>query len=215
MQPSQGAPNGSSQQQQAVGISQPSGPSPLPQQVQQYSTSAPGLPSAESPPSPAVVQPQFPPGVKVAQADQQLPVPQQQSIGAQRSPSVNALQPLQPPVQQRSTMSSGFPGSLSDLVVSFESVKQKGLFYVNCLAYCLFSDSCRDHSYTSYDKPRPSAKTAGKWLLKCSAASGHREVSIAECDCSHLLTLLADLSTTYLAILSKHRNTTLKPQIRC
>jgi hypothetical protein len=91
----------------------------------------------KSSPSPAVVQPQFPPGVKVAQGDQQIPVPQQQSIGAQRSPSANAPQQLQPQLQQRSTMSSGFPGSLSDLVVSFESVKQKGLFYWNCLAICL------------------------------------------------------------------------------
>jgi len=132
VQPSQGSLNGSSQQQ-AIGTSQPSGPSPLPQQVQQYSTVAPGLPSAESSPSPAVVQPQFPPGVKVAQGDQQIPVPQQQSIGAQRSPSGTAPQQLQPQLQQRSTMSSGFPGSLSDLVVSFESVKQKGLFYWNCL----------------------------------------------------------------------------------
>lgn len=162
-----------------IGTSQPSGPSPLPQQVQQYSTTAPGLPSAESSPSPAVVQPQFPPGVKVAQGDQQIPVPQLQSIGAQRSPSANAPQQIQPQLQQRSTMSSGFPGSLSDLVVSFESVKQKGLFYWNCLAYGLVSESCRDDSYTSYDKPRPSAKTAGKWLFECSAASGHREVSIA------------------------------------
>ncbi|KAJ7781600.1 Not1 N-terminal domain, CCR4-Not complex component-domain-containing protein [Mycena metata] len=64
--------------------------------------------------------PQFPPGVKVPQSEQAgmsiLSAPQQPSIGAQRPPSQ--------PVPQRTT-AGAFPGSLSDLVVSFESVKQK------------------------------------------------------------------------------------------
>jgi CCR4-NOT transcription complex subunit 3 len=58
-----------------------------------------------------------------------MQMPQQQSIGAQRPPSVNAQQ-LPPQLPQRSSMSSAFPGSLSDLVVSFESVKQKGPFFL-------------------------------------------------------------------------------------
>lgn len=55
-----------------------------------------------------------------------MQIPQQQSIGAQRPLSANITQQLQGSLQQRSTVSSAFPGSLSDLVVSFENVKQKG-----------------------------------------------------------------------------------------
>jgi CCR4-NOT transcription complex subunit 3 len=123
-QSSQAPLNGSSQQQ-AIGPSQPFVPSPLPQQVQHYSSGAQGLPSADSSPAPAAAQPQFPPGVKVAQGDQQIQIPQQQSIGTQRPLSANATQQL-PPQLQRSSVPSAFPGSLSDLVVSFENVKQKG-----------------------------------------------------------------------------------------
>ncbi|KZP15149.1 hypothetical protein FIBSPDRAFT_921248 [Athelia psychrophila] len=107
------------------GVPQGSAPSPLPQQVQQYQAGPLGMPSRGSSPAPNTIQPQFPPGVKVLQTEQQhnMQVPQQ-SIGAQRSPSVNPSHqvPSQPP--QRPT-SSAFPGSLSDLVVSFENVKQK------------------------------------------------------------------------------------------
>ncbi|KAJ7688397.1 Not1 N-terminal domain, CCR4-Not complex component-domain-containing protein [Mycena rosella] len=67
--------------------------------------------------------PQFPPGVKVPQSEQagmsMLSGPQQPSIGAQRPLSASQTVP------QRAT-AGAFPGSLSDLVVSFESVKQKG-----------------------------------------------------------------------------------------
>jgi CCR4-NOT transcription complex subunit 3 len=88
--------NGESQ----TAISAPSGPSPLPQQVQQYPLSQ--------------GQPQFPPGVKVEQPQSISAVPTaQQTIGAQRVPA-------------EQTRSSAFPGSLSDLVMSFETVKQKG-----------------------------------------------------------------------------------------
>ncbi|KII95909.1 hypothetical protein PLICRDRAFT_170509 [Plicaturopsis crispa FD-325 SS-3] len=98
--------------------------SSLPQQVQQHPQAPPGVSntaSTSSSPVAAPQQPQFPPGVKVPAIDQHgsaLHVPQQ-SIGAQRPTSATS-QHLQPP---RST--SAFPGSLSDLVVSFENVKQK------------------------------------------------------------------------------------------
>lgn len=67
----------------------------------------------------------FPPGVKVAQNDQQQ---QQPAIGNQRPPTSTQQQqqPQQPP-QARPLTSSAFPGSLQDLVVSFENVKQKGM----------------------------------------------------------------------------------------
>ncbi|RDB20441.1 General negative regulator of transcription subunit 3 [Hypsizygus marmoreus] len=94
-----------------------SGPSPLPQQLQQY-TMASG-----SSPLPSQAQPQFPPGVKPPQGDQagsSSLAPQQHAIGGQRPPSAAKQIP-----QQRSNSSAAFPGSLSDLVVSFESMKQK------------------------------------------------------------------------------------------
>ncbi|PBK72959.1 CCR4-NOT transcription complex [Armillaria solidipes] len=76
-------------------------PSPLPQQVQQ----APGASTSGSPPLPSQAQaPQFPPGVKVPA----------ETISAQQQPRPSAAP-------------GAFPGSLSDLVVSFESVKQKAL----------------------------------------------------------------------------------------
>ncbi|KAF5388110.1 hypothetical protein D9615_000039 [Tricholomella constricta] len=95
----------------------PSVPSPLPQQLQQYSMN----PSSNSPlPSQDQAQTllQFPPGVKPPQGEQG--VAQQHAIGGQRPPS--AAKQLPPP--QRATPAA-FPGSLSDLVVSFENVKQK------------------------------------------------------------------------------------------
>ncbi|KAI0316360.1 Not1 N-terminal domain, CCR4-Not complex component-domain-containing protein [Amylostereum chailletii] len=85
--------------------------SPLPQQVQQVQQFPIGAPSMQHPvgtsssPRPPV-QPQFPPGMKMP--------------GAERPPSV----PLQPP-SRAASVTNAFPGSLSDLVVSFESVKQK------------------------------------------------------------------------------------------
>ncbi|KAJ7667668.1 Not1 N-terminal domain, CCR4-Not complex component-domain-containing protein [Mycena polygramma] len=81
-----------------------------------------GTSQGQQPAPSAVPQqvPQFPPGVKVPQSEQagtsMLSGPQQPSIGAQRPPPQ--------PVPQRTT-AGAFPGSLSDLVVSFESVKQK------------------------------------------------------------------------------------------
>ncbi|KAK0231158.1 Not1 N-terminal domain, CCR4-Not complex component-domain-containing protein [Armillaria fumosa] len=79
----------------------PSQPSPLPQQVQQ----APGASTSGSSPLPSQAQaPQFPPGVKVP------------------TETISVQQPPRP-----SAAPGAFPGSLSDLVVSFESVKQKAL----------------------------------------------------------------------------------------
>ncbi|KAJ8523037.1 hypothetical protein ONZ45_g489 [Pleurotus djamor] len=129
-QPTLNGSNGPSEPQQLTQMA----PSPLPQQVQQYSqglSAPPSLPAATSP-SAAPSQPQFPPGVKIPLAteqastsnaappqQQQQPQPQQPvPVGGTRPPSTN--QPQQP----RSTAST-FPGSLSDLVTSFEGVKQK------------------------------------------------------------------------------------------
>ncbi|KAG6833605.1 hypothetical protein H0H87_004232 [Tephrocybe sp. NHM501043] len=107
----------SSQQAQATAslqVQQPpaqSGPSPLPQQIQQLAMPLPGSPHPSQ-----SAQPQFPPGVKPPAGEQTV----QHAIGGQRPPSASK----QFPPQQRAS-STAFPGSLSDLVVSFENVKQK------------------------------------------------------------------------------------------
>ncbi|EDR02278.1 uncharacterized protein LACBIDRAFT_332437 [Laccaria bicolor S238N-H82] len=79
----------------------PPGPSPLPQQLQQYTVNS----QASKSPLPGTSQP-----------------PPPQTIGAQRPPSTTQPQQGHTP---RTTGPSAFPGSLSDLVVSFENVKQK------------------------------------------------------------------------------------------
>ncbi|KAJ3810092.1 Not1 N-terminal domain, CCR4-Not complex component-domain-containing protein [Lentinula lateritia] len=91
-------------------------PSPLPQQVQQYS----GVPAPSSPAPQSAQAPQFPPGVKVAVNEQSLSVPQQNAPTA-RPPSVAQQAPR------------AVPGSLSDLVVSFENAKQKAVHRMNNL----------------------------------------------------------------------------------
>ncbi|KAF8803762.1 hypothetical protein BYT27DRAFT_7195102 [Phlegmacium glaucopus] len=101
-----------------------SGPSPLPQQLQQYTMGA--VARTKSPlPAPQQTQqpPMFPPGVKVPQAEQQSG-----GTGTSQTSQNFAPPPSSQQVpQQRPSLPSTFPGSLSDLVVSFESVKQKAL----------------------------------------------------------------------------------------
>ncbi|KAF4619725.1 hypothetical protein D9613_005426 [Agrocybe pediades] len=99
-----------------------SGPSPLPQQLQQ------GVQRPKSPQPAASQQPQqpqqtpmFPPGVKIPPTEQSAtPGQAPQNIGSQRPTSTSQSVP-----QHRAA--AAFPGSLSDLVVSFENVKQKAL----------------------------------------------------------------------------------------
>lgn len=104
--------------------------SPLPQQVQPFpigpSGSSANAPSSSASPMPPATQqqPQFPPGVKVPASEQQQGASQAQTIGSQR-PSSAAASQLPPQVQQQTARPSAFPGSLSDLVMSFETVKQK------------------------------------------------------------------------------------------
>jgi CCR4-NOT transcription complex subunit 3 len=153
-QPSQPQLNGNSQPIQSHALPS-AGPSPLPQQVQQYTLNAPGLLSMSSPmPSSSQQQPQFPPGVKVPlvsggeqSAGQLIPPPPQQpqTIGAQRPPSAS-----QQAAQQRSAVASTFPGSLSDLVASFENVKQKGTLHLflppHGLTWSILSSPSHDQS---------------------------------------------------------------------
>ncbi|OJT07348.1 General negative regulator of transcription subunit 3 [Trametes pubescens] len=103
----------------------PAGLSPLPQEGRTYPAASPSAnPLAVSPmPAPAQQVPQFPPGVALGPADQTKIA--QAAPGSARPPSAAASQlppGAQLPQQQRQ---NAFPGSLSDLVMSFENVKQK------------------------------------------------------------------------------------------
>ncbi|TFK43288.1 Not1 N-terminal domain, CCR4-Not complex component-domain-containing protein [Crucibulum laeve] len=122
--------NGGSQPSlQAQTLPAPSRPSPLPQQLQQYAMNSNAL---KSPLPNASQQPLFPPGVKVPQNEQiaassSQTLHQPQTIGAQRPPS--AVQPT----TSHQRAGGAFPGSLSDLVASFEHVKQKAALRMNNL----------------------------------------------------------------------------------
>ncbi|EPQ59641.1 hypothetical protein GLOTRDRAFT_71257 [Gloeophyllum trabeum ATCC 11539] len=125
------APAPSQQQQQQalpVPIGAPTAPSPLPQQVQQY--------------------PQYPPGVKVPE-QQQMPM---QAVGAQRPPSTQQRGSVPPQMQQART---AFPGSLSDLVVSFENVKQKAVHRMGNLDQV---NKLLEGSYSSMPQPQDTEK---------------------------------------------------------
>lgn len=127
-------------------------PSPLPQQVQQFPPVQNNQSNGSSP-LPLSANPQYPPGVKVPHQ------PQQASLGSDSHVSIPP-----PPQQQqhvsepvaRPTSTAGalpprngpasFPG-MSDLVISFENAKQKGVcvfilssfhFFLVVRSYCLF-----------------------------------------------------------------------------
>ncbi|KAF9451749.1 hypothetical protein P691DRAFT_662624 [Macrolepiota fuliginosa MF-IS2] len=150
-QPSPTTSADASQTQQINGDSQTpaslpaAGPSPLPQQIQQY---PPGARARSPLPSTTPSQPMFPPGVKVTQNDQ----PQQQPAIGDRRPPSSAQQQQQ---QVRSTASSAFPGSLQDLVVSFENVKQKAAMRMNNLDQV---HKMLEGGYTSMPQPQDTEK---------------------------------------------------------
>jgi hypothetical protein len=151
-------------------------PAPLqPQQPQQLAPgSSPLPPTAQTQP-----QPQFPPGVK---------------LDTQRPPSALQQQPPQPPQQQQqqqqqTAQRNGVPSLLSDLVVPFENVKQKGervssdlVFYGKKCAAMLICTCTRATSASSSGTPhgelRPSPQVARWRVLEHTTAAGHREVSV-------------------------------------
>ncbi|GBE79148.1 Not1 N-terminal domain, CCR4-Not complex component-domain-containing protein [Sparassis latifolia] len=137
-QPPQPHTNGSLQPSAASQQPALPGQPPLPQAAQPYpsvpAANAPNAPSGQSSPMPAPSQQQaqllqYPPGVKVPVELGAGVAPQQalQSASVQRPASAAPSQQLSSQLQQppRSSASSAFPGSLSDLVMSFENVKQK------------------------------------------------------------------------------------------
>ncbi|KAI0637760.1 Not1 N-terminal domain, CCR4-Not complex component-domain-containing protein [Trametes polyzona] len=113
------------QQASAAGLSS------LPQEGRAFPAASPANPPAASPMvTPAQQQPQqqapqFPPGVALSSADQTKLA--QAAPGSARPPSAapSQLPPGSQLPQGQQQRQNAFPGSLSDLVMSFESVKQK------------------------------------------------------------------------------------------
>ncbi|KAJ3552604.1 hypothetical protein NM688_g4066 [Phlebia brevispora] len=110
--------------------------------------------TATTQPAPPAV-PQYPPGVKVPVAEQAVPgssqqVPTPQSI---RPPSAAPQQIMTQ--QQRGSISSAFPGSLSDLVISFENVKQKAPHRMSNLDQV---HKLLEGSYSSMPQPQDTEK---------------------------------------------------------
>ena len=101
----------------------------MPQAAQAFpGSSAPAQSSGSSPLPPSQPQlPQYPPGVKAPGsgpvADNEPNMPPGVAATAQRPASTVPPQASQHAPQTRP---NAFPGSLSDLVASFENVKQKG-----------------------------------------------------------------------------------------
>ncbi|KAK7061424.1 Not1 N-terminal domain, CCR4-Not complex component-domain-containing protein [Favolaschia claudopus] len=93
------------------------------------------------------VAPQFPPGVKVPQAEQAaLGTQQQPSAGVQRPPSSQSVPPR---------TASNVHGSLSDLVASFESVKQKAALRMSNLEQV---HKMLEGSYSNIPQPQDTEK---------------------------------------------------------
>jgi hypothetical protein len=152
-------------------------PAPLQQLQQQAPGSSPLPPTAQAQP----IQPQFPPGVK---------------LDTQRPPSVLQQQPPQPPQQQQqqqqpqqTAQRNGVPSLLSDLVVPFENVKQKGehvfrdpVFYGKKCAAMLICACTRAASAGNSGTPHGelgSSTQVARWrVLEHATAAGHREVSV-------------------------------------
>ncbi|RDX53088.1 hypothetical protein OH76DRAFT_1480121 [Lentinus brumalis] len=107
----------------AATVQSPPTPSPLPQQAQAFSA-APGASAGASPmPPPAQQQqPQFPPGVLLNNEPAKVA---QSAVGARPPSAAAAAASSQLPVPLQQPRANAFPGSLADLVMSFESVKQK------------------------------------------------------------------------------------------
>ncbi|PIL36725.1 hypothetical protein GSI_00414 [Ganoderma sinense ZZ0214-1] len=131
-------------------VQAPPTPSPLPQLGQTFPTTpAPGASSPMPLPTrPQSQQPQFPPGVVLNNVDH---AKQAQAAPGARPPSTSAPG-LPSQMQQRA---NAFPGSLSDLVMSFENVKQKAPHRMSNLDQV---HKLLQGSYTSMPQPQDTEK---------------------------------------------------------
>ena len=141
-------------------------PAPLqPQQQQQPALASSPLPPIQT----SAQQPQFPPGVKL-------------DMG--RPPSALQQQQQQPQPHQQTAQRNAFPGSLSDLVASFETVKQKGeQFSINrwCSEVALTCACTRappGNSGTPHDELGPGTQVTRWRVFKHAAATGHGETQV-------------------------------------
>ncbi|KZT13144.1 uncharacterized protein LAESUDRAFT_639182 [Laetiporus sulphureus 93-53] len=162
--------NGTTQQPQPAArqLPAPSGQSPVPQQAQPSLSPSTNVQPADASPMPSASQqqpqqqmPQYPPGVRVPaanpSADQEHALPQgvaaqQQGVSVQRPASTA---PSQMPPQLQPQQPRPIPNSLSDLVVSFENVKQKATHRMSNLDQV---HKLLQGSYSSMPQPQDTEK---------------------------------------------------------
>ncbi|OSC96736.1 hypothetical protein PYCCODRAFT_1481797 [Trametes coccinea BRFM310] len=160
--------NGSSQATPGQQTAAPTGLSPRPQEARAFPGASPSAVAPSASPMPQAAQqqpqqqvPQFPPGVALTSADQtKLP---QAAPGSARPPSAAASQlppgsqlpQQQQQQQQQQPRQNAFPGSLSDLVMSFENVKQKAPHRMSNLDQV---HKLLQGSYTSMPQPHDTEK---------------------------------------------------------
>ncbi|KAI9063375.1 hypothetical protein FKP32DRAFT_1666486 [Trametes sanguinea] len=135
-----------------------------PQEARAFPGASPSAVAPSASPMPQAAQqqpqqqvPQFPPGVALTSADQtKLP---QAAPGSARPPSAAASQlppgSQLPQQQQQQPRQNAFPGSLSDLVMSFENVKQKAPHRMSNLDQV---HKLLQGSYTSMPQPQDTEK---------------------------------------------------------
>ncbi|KAG2356977.1 Not1 N-terminal domain, CCR4-Not complex component-domain-containing protein [Suillus spraguei] len=151
--------NGTSQINQPPTQLPASASSPLPQQIHQVTMAPSALPTPPASSTSVIQQAQqYPPGIKVPQSIEQQPAPiqavQQPIGGSQRPPSTAPAQQPQHP-SSRPAASGTFPGSLSDLVASFETVKQKAPHRMTNLGEV---HKLLDGSYSNIPQPQDTEK---------------------------------------------------------
>lgn len=151
--------NGASQINQPPTQLPASASSPLPQQIHQVTMAPSALPTPPASSTSVIQQAQqYPPGIKVPQSIEQQPAPiqavQQPIGGSQRPPSTAPAQQPQHP-SSRPAASGTFPGSLSDLVASFETVKQKAPHRMTNLGEV---HKLLDGSYSNIPQPQDTEK---------------------------------------------------------
>ncbi|CAL1702165.1 unnamed protein product [Somion occarium] len=157
----------SAPQQAANGLSQASqvstlqGGSPTTQETSTQAAARSALSGPQAPGTSPMPQPQqallqFPPGVKVPASEQVHPtvIGQQPQPQGARPPSAAPSQGLSQQ-QQRPTAPTAFPGSLSDLVMSFENVKQKAPHRMSNLGEV---HKLLEGSYTTMPQPQDTEK---------------------------------------------------------
>ncbi|KAK7696633.1 hypothetical protein QCA50_001291 [Cerrena zonata] len=125
--------------------------------AQGSSSTLPSVPAPRASPMPPAqqAQPQFPPGVKVQEQTFQAAIGTPQQHGQPQGIRPPSAAPSQLSQQPRPTSANAFPNSLSDLVMSFENVKQKAPHRMSNLGEV---HKLLEGSYTTMPQPQDTEK---------------------------------------------------------